>query len=214
MLSVRGIDFPGRISAATLKLFDDGTHGDIHANDGNYTNTFSDTVKEGTYLFHFYATGVTQDGNTFERDTEIQTYLSPRYSSEHSKIDVESIEGNEEIQRIRIIFTPMDSLGNHLGPGYASAISVNITWGQPIGELQDNLDGTYSQEFELPTSVAKDADISVQMRGEVKSVNWDDAPTPDDSEFLWMIIGLLFILLIVTIIIAYVKIRKLKEGES
>jgi hypothetical protein len=214
----RGTDFPGRSSAVTLELFDDGTHGDTNANDGNYTNTFTDTLKEGTYSFHFYANGTTRGNNIFERETMIQKYLSSEYSSDHSDIKVELVEDNDKTQRIRIIFTPMDSLGNHLGPGYTSGISMNVTWGQPISELQDNVDGTYSQEFELPTSVASKADVTVQMGGETKTIIWVDAPSTDDSDLLWMIIILLLFLWIVTIILAIVihskKIRRVRKEKS
>jgi hypothetical protein len=218
LTDVRNVDFPGRTSTVTLPLYDDGTHGDTNANDGNYTNIYNDTVKEGTYSFHFYASGLTTGGLTFERETENQKYITAVFSPQHSDIKVDLIDDNDDIQRIRLIFTPKDSLGNHLGPGYADVISVNVTWGQPMGELQDNLDGTYSQEFEVPTSVASKADVTVQMGEETKSIIWTEAPDPDESESLLWIIYLLLLLWIITIILAFVlhtkRIRKVREKQS
>jgi hypothetical protein len=88
---------------------------------------------------------------------------------------------------------------------------MDVTWGKEVGELQDNIDGTYSQEFEVPTDVASEADITVQLGGESKSVLWGEAPPPDDCEPLQRTINLLMLLLIIIIIIAFVLLVKLRR---
>jgi hypothetical protein len=173
LVDERKVDFPRRIDAGTLQLYDDGTRGDVKAGDGIYTNTFTDTAKEGTYSFHFYATGPTKGGNSFEREVEIQKYLRAVFSPEHSTVEVVSITGDKNVQRVRVFITTKDALGNYLGPGYSGAITVNTAWGQAVSGLQDNLDGTYSQIFELPTSVSQEVEFTINVAEITKSVTWE-----------------------------------------
>jgi hypothetical protein len=214
LIEERNVSFPGHINVGTLQLFDDGTHGDDIANDGNYKNLFADTVTEGTYSFHVYVNGSTMGGNYFERETEIQKYIRPKFSSKDSHGEVVNVEKDDRIQRIRVTFTPMDALDNHLGPGYAGLISMNVTWGKEVSELIDNIDGTYSQEFEVPIDVAAEAEITVQFGGVPKSVSWEDPPKSDDCESLQQTIYFLMSLLIIMIILILVLLVKLRRKSK
>jgi len=67
LLAQDGITVDGRIQSYAIPMRDDGTNGDVKANDGIYTARFADSIREGTYAFRFTATGVTGDGVTFDQ---------------------------------------------------------------------------------------------------------------------------------------------------
>lgn len=194
----RKVDLPGRLDLGYLQLFDDGTHGDADKNDGIYTNTFSDTSKEGSYIFHFRATGTSLTGSAFMREAELQHYLLPIFSPDQSQIEFVDIAADAGLQRVRVIVTPKDSLDNHLGPGRGGAIHFSVDHGKAIGALTDNLDGTYSQIMEVPISVASGAQLNVTLGDRTKTVHWPAAATPEDlfNWLTWILLVLLFLLIL------------------
>ena len=226
LTEILNIEYFGRRSGGRMVLFDDGTHGDVTANDGIYTNEFTDTMKEGAYTFHFYANGTTPKGNHFERETEIHRHITPEFSPEDSDIFVITIDPIGKYQTIQINVVPMDAYGNYLGPGYSNIIRMSIDWGQPLSGIIDNLDGTYYQEFRILTSMTDQTNISVTLGEKTKSTTWTNDITPaetiigdddDDEEeelILWIIIIILIIVLIIVIIFTYIKCyRKSQEVE-
>jgi len=62
-------------TAATTNLYDDGLHGDGAADDGWYTNTFTDTSQIGYYLILVSAEG-TSGGTAFSRVTSTQAAVA------------------------------------------------------------------------------------------------------------------------------------------
>lgn len=58
--------FTPRAERKRLDLFDDGTHGDVPAQDGTYTNFFEDTEEGGAYTFIVRASGRTPQGQWVE----------------------------------------------------------------------------------------------------------------------------------------------------
>lgn len=54
-------------ASTNFKLFDDGTHGDVQANDGIYSNTYNQTAQSGTYKFFFNAIGTNERGELVPR---------------------------------------------------------------------------------------------------------------------------------------------------
>jgi Mg-chelatase subunit ChlD len=173
LTDIRKVAFPGIIGPATIPLYDDGSHGDVIADDGTYTNRFTDTVKEGTYSFHFHATGPTSGGNAFDRDDVIEKYISVKVLSKYILVDIVRLLPSEaRLRRFKIVITPKDALGNYLGPRYSGMIKLTASRGDFINALQDNLDGTYSRTLQLPTTVdIRDVEISVDVKGETLSFN-------------------------------------------
>jgi Mg-chelatase subunit ChlD len=55
-----------------VALFDNGTHGDVVANDGIYSGTFTGAGAAGSYSFRFHADAKTSRGNTFTRERVMQ----------------------------------------------------------------------------------------------------------------------------------------------
>lgn len=170
LIKVKKVEFPCPIDSGKIRLYDDGTHGDVKANDGIYTVTFTKTKIEGSYTFHFVATGRTQGGNQFKRERVMKKYLRAVFSPKTSNVQVKVIKIDDLVQTIRVVVTPMDTIGNYVGPGYAKKITIKPSWGKAISKVKDNVDGTYSQTFQVPTSVASKTELQVTMEGKTKSV--------------------------------------------
>jgi opacity protein-like surface antigen len=170
---VRKVAFPARTGPTALQLYDDGTHGDVTAGDGTYTNRFMDTSREGTYAFRYHATGPTSGGNAFDREDTIQKYITVNVVSESIRVSaarLPSVKG--KLRQFSIVVTPKDSLGNYLGPRYSKMIKTTASQGRFINVVQDNLDGTYSQTLQLPPSAdPRDVDISVNVKDAAVSLN-------------------------------------------
>ncbi|NOZ58211.1 MAG: hypothetical protein GXO66_01325 [Euryarchaeota archaeon] len=58
-----------------IPLYDDGTHGDSSANDGNYTGIFSDTALAGVYKIKSTATG-SYAGSRFTRESRVEVEVA------------------------------------------------------------------------------------------------------------------------------------------
>jgi hypothetical protein len=199
LIDQRKVDLPSRLDEEFLTLFDDGTHGDGNKDDGVYGNRFSDTLKEGSYFFHFIATGTSSSGSTFRRETELQHYLLPVFSPGHSQVNFIDLDAETGLQRVRVIITPRDSLENYLGPGHAGAIQLSINHGRMIGVTTDNLDGTYSQVVEVPTSVTSDAQLNITLGDKTKTVAW---PAGHEPEHWWIWLLIIFLLLIIAYLLS------------
>ena len=63
-------------SSTSITLFDDGSHGDGAAGDGVYANSFSGTFAAGTYVFSAAASGTSNTGEVFTRQSELSTYIT------------------------------------------------------------------------------------------------------------------------------------------
>jgi hypothetical protein len=59
---------PSGLEYARLPMFDDGTHGDVSADDGVWTRRFVDTDRAGSYRFHFKALGKNERGELAPRE--------------------------------------------------------------------------------------------------------------------------------------------------
>jgi len=168
------IDYPSQLSPQTLPLYDDASHGDITANDGIYTNRFTDTDKEGVYTFRFLAQGTTQAGNGFERERQLQKYLIVRADTEATRIDATLLQMGD-FKRYQVRTIPKDTQGNFVGPGHTGVIHFAAKRAKFVGELQDNLDGSYAQTLQVPLDTdEKDVHITVDVQQNSTSFNLAD----------------------------------------
>ena len=130
----------------TLKLFDDGSHGDGAADDGDYANGFTDTAKEGTYTFRFRIEGALPDGSRFSRLFVRSTWVGVR--PDPSLLGVVWL-GLEDLPfgifGHLMTFKPKTASGELLGPFRADVINMSLFGGSFDGDLIDNLDGSYSR---------------------------------------------------------------------
>ena len=168
----RKVPFPKLLGPLTIRLYDDGTHGDISAGDGVYTNYFTDTPKEGTYSFYFRASGTSAEGNAFDRDRLVQKYLSVNVDSANMGVEIFKLPLSEGLRQHNIVITPKDAFGNYLGPRYGGLIKLQANTGKFIAELKDNLDGTYSQILQIPQAAdPKKVNVTVEVKGVTSSFN-------------------------------------------
>jgi len=204
LTDVRKIGVPARRAPNEIHLFDDGTHGDALAGDGVYSGTVTNTAKEGSYILQVRASGPTAAGNGFDRDTSLQTYLTPRIVAEHIGIIAVRVDSQEsKLQRFQLTVTPKDALGNFLGPRYAGAIKLAA---EPKGrflEMVDNLDGSYSQVLELPEGVSvRDVKIRLDAQEATLEFNLRDKLKPSGlSRIVWLLLLLAFIIVVVWILL-------------
>jgi FG-GAP-like repeat/von Willebrand factor type A domain len=149
LADIRRTPFPGRKAPRTLRLFDDGTHGDAAADDGIYANRFTDSGTEGVYTFRFHATGLSADGNGFEREQQLQKRVAVKVSRRRTTVQVVPPSENSGLHT-ELVVIPRDSLGNYLGPGYGKTIQVVARGAELVGDLEDRLDGSYAQVVRVP----------------------------------------------------------------
>lgn len=165
LTDVRNVEIPGRGGPVSLILYDNGTHGDVIASDGTYTNIFPDTIKEGTYSFYFQSSGSTKEGNTFVREDLIQKYIIVNIETGNILTDVVNLPWVEnKVKIFKVIITPKDMFGNFLGPRYSGTIKLTSSQGTFIGTIFDNLDGSYHQNLQLDAAIdVKKVDITVNV---------------------------------------------------
>ncbi len=164
LTDIAKVPFPSQKGPQVVRLFDDGTHGDVAAYDGTYTNRFANTRKEGTYSFYFQAKGPTQNGNFFTRERQVQTYLSVKPTSKTIEMEAVRVVGADD-QRFDVVVTPKDPYGNFLGPGHLGLVTVVADGGTPMGVLRDNLNGSYTQTIVVPPGTdPQDVPVTATVR--------------------------------------------------
>ncbi len=145
---IAGVALPGARPHQDIVLVDDGTSGDEEAGDGIYSGWFTDTTRQGTYSFYFRAEGTTRYGNPFHREDVQQRYLevAPALSVSDLIAEILDIDDDrEDIDLIRVTVTPKDRFGNFIGAGLGPVELVKPSPGEIIGNVIDNLDGSYAQ---------------------------------------------------------------------
>lgn len=137
---------PPKIFAdGTNELFDDGTHEDGADNDGNYANIYKQVDKEGAYTFRFLITGTLSDGSGFNRLLVVSTWCGIRVDPSASTTAITPLGTSGSLIQVQIKVTPRDASGEFLGPFRADEISFSTTAGAFQGEIESQLDGSYTQ---------------------------------------------------------------------
>lgn len=197
---VRKLVLPSRTSSTTLKLYDDGSHGDATADDGIYTNQLSDTEKSGTYSFLVRAQGETASGQ-FERELRLDKYVGVMVAKDGLNATFRKLTSYKQgIDLVQVSVIPQDSLGNYLGPNHSGKIKFRPEWGQLGGAVIDNLDGSYSQILEIPSGLQEPLDINISVGG-VQEVKIWVSPL---AEPVWSLSWLLLLLLVIIVVTVWV----------
>lgn len=136
-----------------LILHDDGTNGDLKANDLIYTSIVSLTRLPGTYILDITAVGTTGAGQPFRRELVIQKYLLVKPEQESTIFKLEQLDADSRSYQVTVF--PRDGLGNYLGPGFGEQIHFSIRGARLVGTIRDHLNGGYSQRFQIPVSAAE-----------------------------------------------------------
>ncbi len=156
LTEVRKQPFAGRTAVDSVRLYDDGTHGDAAAGDGTYTGRFEATTVAGTYVFDFNASGRTAAGFPFDRSRQIETHIGVKadlIGAEVIRLPAEATP----LDLFEITLRPADVFGNLLGPGRPQMILWEATAGEFPGPVVDHLDGTYSRRLALPAGSQPDS---------------------------------------------------------
>jgi hypothetical protein len=128
-------------------LFDDGTHGDVTANDGIYTLRIQDaqTQFEGSYIFRFRANGKSPSGSDFARSKTIAEYVRVNVDAGSTPINVRVIQQSGTIITREYYITPRDRFGGYLGPGHSDQVTLTTTAGTFLTDIIDYNNGIYSR---------------------------------------------------------------------
>lgn len=205
LTEVDQVALPGREAVVTLPMYDDGTHGDVSANDGLYTTQYSETVREGTYSFLFHIRGNSIDGGPFERQRFIQKHVSVAPAADHLGLSVLALgETADKVQRFAVTVTPRDALGNYFGPTRSADITLSASKGQFSDAVMDNLDGSYTQTLTLPVNVdLGTVDIVAAIEDSSRSFSLGEyVAKPPLSN--WLLI-LILILIVAVILILWLR---------
>jgi hypothetical protein len=186
----------GRVSS-TVDLFDDGKeeHGDKKAGDGIYSNLYKNTNVPGDYRIKFLVKGETPKNGTFNRTQSMNTVVRIKKIDDKKTIVAFRRDGDKRIA----VVTPIDGKDNYLGPGYGNLIKMEAKGAEPVGELKDNLDGSYEQAMK-PIRGEK-ATVSINILGTTV-----EKPVTTTTYPLWLII-----LAIVAVIVILVLVLRKKK---
>jgi len=145
LLQITGKSGLSVIDDTGLMLLDDGAHGDGVANDGNYSNEFTDTLKEGTYTFRFRISGQLPDGSPFSRLFTRSTWVGVRAdpSSTYVAWQIGAIVNG--LQQATLTIKPQTATGELLGPYRQDVFGFKVWSGALVGDLVDHFDGSYTQ---------------------------------------------------------------------
>jgi len=137
-------------SSAGLRLHDDGLHGDDAANDGIYANSFTGTKIPGSYTFRFVASNIPGGaGLTSTCEWTKSFYNEVNIDPDYSDINIAQLAATADGISYNITVTPRDRFGNYLGPGHNVVAAVVYPEAERKIQLTDNIDGSYSQEFNI-----------------------------------------------------------------
>ena len=116
-----------------------------------------------------------------------------------SDIKITNLGTTAGLQSVQIVVTLKDALGNYLSPGQAGAIQFEVDHGQPVGAVQDNVDGTYTQVIEMPVSLAAGAVLTVKLGDNTETVAWPKPEVPFADLFNWLtwLLIILFVLCVI-----------------
>jgi hypothetical protein len=126
-----------------LELVDDGTSGDMTANDGIYSLEVVPEV-EGSETFRFSARGTTPDGEAFTRTRLASRYIRPEVELGNSTISVLDYDfGDMNISGHYII--PRDGFGRYMGPGRGDQVQFVANGGEWASPVIDFNNGVYGR---------------------------------------------------------------------
>ena len=134
-----------------ITLYDDGSleHGDMEANDGIYSNLYTQTQKQGHYNFLFAVEGPTQHTGPISRQHIETVYV--RLEPDPNTSDISGqVVGSGEGRRLQLSMTPRDKFGNMFGPGYQNYFIISPIHGRRVKFQDPDLDGVYTLDVGIP----------------------------------------------------------------
>ncbi|MEM1395574.1 MAG: hypothetical protein AAGG00_20255 [Cyanobacteria bacterium P01_H01_bin.150] len=121
------------------------------SDEGYYSSRFTNTKIPGTYTFVVNVEGFTSDWQPFQRETTYTVNVSDEVDREQTTVDV--TEPSSGI--VGVIITPITTAGNFVGPGFENDIQVEVEGLEPVTPWQDNLDGSYTQLYQVNSNIER-----------------------------------------------------------
>jgi hypothetical protein len=181
-------------SQTVLELYDDGSHGDVTANDGLYTLRFTNTQFEGSYDFDFKAEGTTAAGNKFTRVKRTATYARVHVDPSNTGFGSQLIGQVGNLVTTVYFVTPRDRFGGYLGPGFPDQVQFTASRGQWLGTVVDYNNGIYARTLRYDRSLGEPVVVPV-VQGQVVGKATPRIP--------WWLCLLIIAILIVIIILLW-----------
>jgi hypothetical protein len=190
-----------RAKDSGLKLFDDGTNGDITADDGVYTLSFDNTDIEGSYVFRFAAEGTMANGDPFQRIKEIGEYVRLDVDPVNTSTDVRLIQqiGNTIMEEHSVI--PRDANGEYLGPGHPQDVEFLVAGATPFGPVLDYNNGIYAQLITYDKSTEITPTVVVLVQDEPIAPDCPVCPPGGIPQWVWVVIVILIFLLLLLLLL-------------
>ena len=118
----------------------------------------------GTYAVVATVNGEAGEIGHFARRITVMTVVGPGPAdSKASRISAVDNGSSKNQRYVTLVVAPRNAGNAHLGPGYASAISVELSQGRTIGGAEDLGDGRYM--LVLAVAAKADPDVKLAMGG-------------------------------------------------
>ena len=144
---------------------------------GDYSGSFTATGTPGPYSFTMHAEAQSEDCSPISRETIQTVGIRPKVDRGPSTVVVTSRGGDSHT----VTVTPRGSNGHYIGPGHGDTIKIAPDDPSlvPAGDVQDQLDGSYTRSFTETAQVGV-VRIAVTVMGvSLRSVYVDTgSPTP------------------------------------
>jgi hypothetical protein len=178
-----------------IELFDDGRaeHGDATAGDGIFSAQIETVVFPGLLTADIVAEGSSARLGAFRRQLHASaTIRHADWSLGASSLRASFAGRRNGAWTIKVVTRPRDILRNDLGIGMRDRIRFTIPGATALTEIVDNLDGTYTQTFSVPSlgvPVAVSIDRAPAFQRGVRTALF----------CRWLILLLLLILLLIVV---------------
>ena len=138
-----------------VRLYDDGTHGDLKKGDGIYSATLMNTKVPGLYNLRIVVNAEINGKKTTREWTKTfqsKVDIDPRYSVKDLKV----LSLTKRENKYQLTIAPKDRFGNFMGPGHTISV-INIDGKRMV--LTDNLDSTYTLDLKATAKQLKKGDM-------------------------------------------------------
>jgi hypothetical protein len=135
---------------------------------GTYANSLFTAANPGSYHFTVSVGGLTPDGDYCVRYLAFTKVVRTRLDSASSTFVLTPAAG--AANRYTLAFTPIDRLGNLMGPGYGGVIRVSAPGAKLLGPVKDLNNGTYTVPLALDPAAIATTTVSIAVKDQVIAV--------------------------------------------
>lgn len=160
-----------------LVLVDDGTSGDLVADDGVYSLQVVPDV-EGSETYIFQVEAKTPDGDLVHRTRRLSKYVRAEVDLDASTTDIIDVTNLGANQVTLYTVTPRDPFGGYLGPGRGGEILFTTSAGDWYSPIIDFNNGIYGRLL-IWDREKHDPVIDLVVQDETTNPDIKDPDTPD-----------------------------------